>query len=543
MLSPHASLLVAAVLSLVGVGALGASGPDEIGPQWRALDAAIRKGMTEWEVPGLSIAVIKGDQVVFMHAYGVKELGKPDLVDVDTVMAIGSTTKAMTATLIGMLVDEGRVGWDDPVAKHLPWFQLYDPWVTREVRLRDLLAHRVGVGGAFLPASTTLERREMLRRLRYLEPYASFRTRYDYSNVMYTAAGEVAAEITGKTWEDLLQARLLGPLGIKSAHPTVDTLWPTGTVAACFCCDLAGRTVGLQVARPGTNLAMPHMKKSERMQVIPWRHYANIGPAGGELAMSIRDMAQWVRFLVGKGVMDGKRLLSEKVFAEMHTPQNIIPNQEAPLFLRKESDVHSVSYGLGWRLNNYRGHRMSTHTGGVYGFMATVGLLPDDGVGVVVLANAERAGLAPALVLTVFDQQLGGPDRDWSRRVLAKQADEDRKAVETEERLLKDRRTGTSPPHPLETYAGTYSNPAYGEARIEQTPAGLLLQFPGAQKADLTHWHYDLFRLSLRGPMAYPRFATFRTGSDGKVASLKIEGIGEFTRQSAADAAAPSVRR
>jgi hypothetical protein len=271
------------------------------------------------------------------------------------------------------------------------------------------------------------------------------------------------------------------------------------------------------------------------MQVIPWRHYANIGPAGGELAASIRDMAQWVRLLVGKGAVDGKRLLSEKVFAEMHTPQNLIPAEEAPLFLREESDVHMVAYGLGWRLNDYRGHSMSTHTGNVYGFMATVGLLPDDGIGVVVLANAERTGLAPALVLTAFDQFLGGPDRNWSRRVLAKYDDEARKADEAEQRVLKARRPGTNPPHPLEDYVGTYSNPAYGEARIDGTAGGLVLRFPGAQEADLVHWHYEVFRVSLRGPMAYPRFATFRTGPDGQVVGLNIEGVAEFSRRPAAD--------
>jgi CubicO group peptidase (beta-lactamase class C family) len=532
----RASLLVvlAALLS-----AVAAAGPRPNGDEarWSDLDGAIRKGMSEWDVPGLAIAVIEGDTVAFMRAYGVKEAGKPQPVDLDTVMAIGSTTKAMTAALVGMLVDDGVLAWDDPVTKHLPWFQLFDPWVTREVRLRDALTHRVGAGGGLLPAATALERREMLRRLRFLEPYAPFRARYEYNNVMFTVAGEAAADAAGMTWEELLQARLLKPLGMKSVHPTVDSLWPDGTFAACFCCDLPGRTVGIQDARPGANLVMPHFKKNGRMQPIPWRRYASIGPAGGELAASIRDMAQWVRFLVGKGKVDGKRLLSEKAFAEMHRPQNLIPAQEAPLFIRDESDVHWTAYGLGWRLNDYRGRRMSTHTGNVYGFMAAVGLLPEDGLGVVVLANAERTGLAPALILTAFDQHLEEPDRDWSARTLAKYAAEARKSDQAEERILKDRRTGTNPPFPLETYAGAYLSAAYGEVRIDATPTGLVFRIPGAQEADLLHWHHDLFRLSLRGPMAYPRFATFRTGPNGRVASLNIEGIGAFSRRPAPDVA------
>jgi CubicO group peptidase (beta-lactamase class C family) len=521
--------LLVALLSAPAVAAEPRSGGGEA--RWTNLDAAIRKGMAEWEVPGLAIAVVERDTVTFMRAYGVKEAGKPQPVDLDTVMAIGSTTKAMTAALVGMLVDDGRLGWDDPVIKHLPWFQLFDPWVTREVRLRDALTHRVGAGGSLLPAATALERREMLKRLRFLEPYAPFRTRYEYNNVMFTVAGEAAAEAAGMTWEELIRARLLTPLGMKSAHPTVDSLWPPDTFAACFCCDLPGRTVGIEDARPGTNLVMPHLKKNGRMQPIPWRRYASIGPAGGELAASIRDMAQWVRFLVGRGVVDGKRLLSEKAFAEMHRPQNLIPAEDAPLFLRDESDVQWTAYGLGWRLNDYRGRRMSTHTGNVYGFMAAVGLLPEDGVGVVVLANAERTGLAPALILTAIDQHLGAPDRNWSGRVLAKYAEEARKGEATEERIVRDRRPGTNPPFPLAVYAGSYSNPAYGEVRIDATPAGLVFRIPGAQEADLVHWHHDLFRLSLRGPMAYPRFATFRTAPNGDLASLNIEGVGTFARR------------
>jgi CubicO group peptidase (beta-lactamase class C family) len=521
--------LLALVLSAATVAAQPAAEKD---PRWLRLDAAVRRGMAEWEVPGLAIAVVEGDRVSFIRAYGVKELGKPQPVDLDTVMAIGSTTKAMTATLVAMLVDEGKLAWDDRVTKHLPWLQLFDPWVTREVTLRDLLTHRVGVGGALLPAATTLDRREVLRRLRFIEPYAPFRAQYDYSNLMYTTVGEVVADVSGKGWEDVLQSRLLAPLGITGAQLTLDSLWSPENVAPCFCCDLVGRSVGIADARPGTNVTMPHLKKNGRMQVIPWRRYANIGPAGGELSMSVRDMARWVRFLVGKGVFEGKRLLSEKQFAEMHEPQIPIPRENWSPFLREEPAVHFMAYGLGWRLNDYRGRRMSSHTGNVYGFHATVGLLPDDGIGVVVIANADRTGLAPALVLSAFDLHLGAPEVDWSRRVLTAYEAQERETQETEKRLTDGRRAGTSPQLPLSGFAGTYFDRAYGEVHVTAEPGGLVLRFPGAQEADLTHWHYDLFRMSLRGPMAYPRFARFVIGPDGKVARLSVEGVADFVRRS-----------
>jgi CubicO group peptidase (beta-lactamase class C family) len=517
------------------------SGKDE--PRWRQLDVRIRQGMAEWEVPGLAIAVVEGDKVPFIRAYGVKELQKPQPVDLDTVMPIGSTTKAMTATLVGMLVDEGLLTWDDPVTRHLAWFQLFDPWVTRELTVRDLLTHRVGVGGALLPAVTTLDRREVLRRLRFVEPYAPFRACYDYSNLMYTVAGEIVAELSGKSWEDVLQARLLTPLGMAGAHPTVDSLWSQENVAPCFCCDLGGRSVKGEDARPGTNLAMPHLRKKGRLEVIPWRHYANIGPAGGELSVSIRDMARWVRFLVGKGAIEGKRLISEKTFEEMHAPQALIPRASWPTFVKKDADVHFMAYGLGWRLSDYRGRRLSMHTGNVYGFMATVGLLPDDGIGVVVLANSDRTGLAPALVLTALDFQLSASDRDWSRGVLTAYTAEEREAEETEQRLKTRRPVSPGPGLPLGGYVGTYLSRAYGEVSTEEAGGGLRLRFPGGQEADLAHWDHDVFRMSLRGPMAYPLFATFVVGTEGTVQRLNLQGVGDFVRRPQKAAETPSDRR
>lgn len=531
--SPRAGAwTVALVLTSVGPGtADGASLARRLRPDWVRLDGAVRREMSAWAVPGLSLAVVEGGEVLFLRAYGVREAGKSPPMEPETVLPIGSTTKAMTATLVGMLVDEGKLGWDDPVIRHLPWFQLPDPWTTREVTIRDLLAHRVGVGGALLPAVTAFDRDEVLRRFRFLEPYAPFRARYDYSNVMVTAAGQVAASVLGTSWEEALRRRLLDPIGMTGYRLSVDELWASDDVAPCFCCDLKDRKVGLEQARPGQNLAMPHLSSEKGPFAIPYRRYANIGPAGGELAASIRDMARWVLLVVGEGQLEGQRFLRPETFREMHRAQMPMPETSWPTFLRDEADVHFMAYGLGWRLNDYRGRAVSMHTGNVYGFMATVAFLRGEGVGVAVLANSDRTGLAPALAYTVFDAYLGGPDRDWSPRIRERYRTEEAEERTAEERLGAGRQVGTRPPLPLSSYAGNYLDHAYGEVTLAPEGERLSLRFPGAQVADLDHWHHDVFRMSLRGPKAYPRFVRFLIDGGGEVARMDVEGVGRFSRR------------
>jgi hypothetical protein len=275
---------------------------------------------------------------------------------------------------------------------------------------------------------------------------------------------------------------------------------------------------------------MPHLPVDGRMQVIPWRRYLNIGPAGGELAMSLVDMTQWVRLLVGRGQKAGRRLFSEASFREMHSPQTPIPFESRPTYLRGAPGVTFMAYGLGWRLNDYRGRLVSAHTGNVYGFMATVGLLHDPAVGVVVLANADRTGLAPALVMRAFDLALDAPERDWSGEALARydtEAEEERAA---EAKLQSTRQPGTQPALPLARYAGTFEEEAYGRVTIADEGGRLVLRFPGAQAADLEHWHHEVFRMKLRGPAAYPRFATWEIDAQGTPSRLRVEGIGTFVR-------------
>jgi len=494
------------------------------------LDGYIVSAMETWKLPGLAIAVVKDDSPIFLKAYGVREIGKSQPVDEHTVFAIGSTTKAMTAAAVGLLVDEKKLNWDDPVTKYLPWFQLPDPWATREVTIRDLLCHRVGVGNALLPAVTGLDREEMLRRFGYVKPYLPFRYRYEYNNCMYALAGEVVAAVSGMSWEEFVQTRILKPLGMTETHPSVDTLWDRANLAPCFCSDLPGRTVGFEAARAGANVAMPHWPVEGGMKVIPWRKYAAVGPAGGELSSNIVDMSKWLQLQVGKGVYKGNRLLSEAVFNEMHTPQTVIPSEMWPFFLKDEPDVHFLAYGFGWRLNDYRGRLMSWHTGGYYGFFTIVALLPELRAGVVILTNAHFSGVVPAVLMRLFDSFLGSPKRDWSAQILARKRASDDKAKAEESELEKARIKGTQAPLPLKSYAGNYFDNAYGRVTIAAENGSLVLRFPGGATGDLKHWHYDLFRLYLRAPDPAPMFVTFSLDAGGKVRGMSLEGVADFER-------------
>ena len=495
----------------------------------KELDNYIESTMRAWKVPGLAVAIVKGDEIVFLRTHGVRQIGKALPVDEHTLFAIGSTTKAITAAAVGLLVDEKKLDWDDPVSKYLPWFQLPDPWVTREVTIRDLLCHRVGTN-ALLPAVVSFDRDDVLRRFRYLKPYLPFRYQYEYNNSMYTVAGQIVAAVSGMPWEEFVKTRIFAPLGMTEIHLTVDSLWESADLAPCFCCDLPGRSVDLESARNGANVAMPHRPAEGEMRVIPWRRYSTIGPAGGELSANIVDMSKWLQLQVGKGSYKGNRLLSQAVFKQMHTPQIVIPPENAPLFLKDEPDVHFLAYGFGWRLNDYRGRLMSWHTGGVYGFLTLIGLLPELNVGVVILTNAEGTGAAGAVLMRVFDTFIGAPQKDWSDVIIARKKASEAKAQEEEGAIEQARIEGTKPPLALQAYTGRYFDKAYGSVDITEQHGSLVLSFPGGATADIKHWHYDLFRLYLRAPDPLPAFVTFSLDAKGKIQEMQIDGVADFIK-------------
>jgi CubicO group peptidase (beta-lactamase class C family) len=380
------------------------------------LDAYIQESMTDWQVPGLAIAIVKDDSVVFIRGYGVREVRKDAPVDAHTVFAIGSTTKAFTAAAVAMLVDEGTVSWEDPVVKHLPWFQLPDPWVTRQVTVRDLLAHRVAgdVGrstGRLYYWPTSLNSEEVLRRLHFLEIGSPrFRSGFVYCNECYMAAGEIVAAVSQMSWEEFVKARIFGPLQMSSAAASAYELWDAENVRPCWVCVLGTRTVGIEDAR-AENIVMPHVSSDGEPRPIEWMAGGAGGPAGG-LSASAADLAKWMRLLLAKGVYQEERLLSETVVNDMFSAQVIRhpPAWYFPMQYRA-GDVagHFWAYGFGWLLTDYRGEKLVMHGGGVPGQASFITLMPGQHLGIAVLTNKDAA-LAWALPFRVLDAYLAAPE-------------------------------------------------------------------------------------------------------------------------------------
>jgi CubicO group peptidase (beta-lactamase class C family) len=469
------------------------------------LDAYLAQALRDWEVPGLAIAVVKDDSVVYAKGFGVRELGRVEPVDVNTVFLAASTTKAFTAALMAMLVDSGTVRWNAPVTTYLPGFQLYDPYATRELTVRDLLSHRGGLGRAdALWYGSAYSREEILRRLRFERPSWSFRSQYGYNNNMFVAAGQVIAAVTGRTWDDVVRERIFQPLGMTRTTTSATAL------------------------RGMDDVATPHARYDGRTTPIAWRNVDNIG-AAGSINTTARDMAQWVRFQLSRGTYGGRRLLSDSAFRQMRQPNTPIRSDAATDSLWPE--VHLRAYGLAWVLSDYRGRLVVSHGGALDGMRSQVGLLPEEGLGVVVLANSDQAGaLLVGLQYRVFDAYTGGVRRDWSADLLADlrkgREREARDSAKTDSARIR----GTQPSHPLAQFAGRYVDSLYGEMTVTEESGHLVLRFGTWASADLEHWHFDTFRAVWRDRELGTDVVTFAAAADGKVSRLTVKDLAEFER-------------
>ena len=459
-------------------------------------DDYVNKAMKEWEVPGLAVAIIKGDQIVLAKGYGVRKIGDPAPVDERTLFAIGSSSKAFTAAAVGMLVDEGKVKWDDPVTKYLPEFEMYDPYVTRELTVRDLLTHRSGLQrGDFLWYGTELDREEILKRTRHLKPSWSLRSTFGYQNLMYLAAGQLIARVSGKSWDEFIRDRFFAPLNMSASSTSINAL------------------------KTANNVATPHSKIEEKVTVIPWRNIDNIAPAGS-INSNVVDMAQWVRLQLGDGMFEKQKIFSAAQAKEMHAAQTVIRFE--PPYTMFYPEAHFLNYGLGWFLSDYRGRKVVEHGGAIDGMRAQVALIPEEKLGLVVLSNMNGSGLPTALMYRIFDSYLATPQRDWSADMLKtmKTMEEAGKAAEKKQEA--ERVTGTNPSVALDKYAGTYRNDLYGDVKVTHDAGKLSMRYGPAFTGDLSHWHYDTFRARFLTAGDAKIFVTFALNAQGKLDTLTL---------------------
>ncbi len=504
------SLLILAGLLLVP--ALGAHGQGTPSPV-AGFDQYVARSVHDWRVPGLAIALVHGDTVTFAKGYGVRTIGHPEPIDEHTVFAIGSTTKAMTAMLMGMLVDSGRVGWDDAVVRYMPDFRIADPYVTSQITIRDLLTHRAGLDNTdFLWSDTSAVYADVLRRLPFVPLGYSMRSQFVYQNVMYATAGHVEALVSGKSWDELMRQRIFVPLGMRETYTSTHQLPAGGDVAT------------------------PHAWVNDTLTAISWRNLDAIAPAGS-VNSSVSDLARWIRVLLDSGRVRGARgadttrLVSIATFAELFKPQAIVPTDFYPAWT--EFKPHVATYGLGWFLFDYHGHRAAMHTGSIDGMSAIIGLLPDDRVGVVVLANQDHAELRHALLLRAFDMYLGEPSRDWSTDLHQLYTKLDHQADSTRIARSPARVPGAKPTLPVERYVGVYTDSLYGTVTIRLQNGQLVAQ-RGPWLADVEPWGYDTFRFRWREWSRATEFVTAVLTAKGTVAQLRFGNGSSYARASPA---------
>ncbi len=505
-----------------------------------ALDRIVRNGLDMWNVAGAAVAVVSEDRVVLAGGWGVRDVRTGDPVTPRTVFAIGSNTKLMTAVAAGMMVDDGRMGWDDRATRHLPNFHLHDPWVSAEIRIRDLLSHRSGLGrrGDMLWYASPHDRAEILRRIRFLEPNTSFRSTYGYQNVMFLAAGEAVAAAAGRSWDDVIRERIFAPLEMETATTSTRDLAKAGSP---WVTDVATPHLNTPVPDSGptvsTNVEITTATEDapatgewsdvrDGPRAVAWRTIDNVAPAGSVNA-SVEDMAKWLRFLLGNGTFEGRELLDSATLREITSPQTIRPFVPDTLL----PTTHFSTYGLGVGIRDQEGVKVLVHTGGIDGMLSTVAFVPERDFGVVVLTNtAGRTQLHVTIAYEILDAWLGGPDVDWNAALLERTERAEAQMAEVRRAAEAAVPRGTQPSLPVAAYAGTYRSVLYGDLVVRADGDRLDTAFGPNLTGSLEHAYLDTFRVQWTGPAAGESLLTFHLDVRGRVGEVEAEGIGTFAR-------------
>jgi CubicO group peptidase (beta-lactamase class C family) len=466
-------------------------------------------------VPGMSIAIVEDHKITLSKGFGVRALGSVEAADADTIFPTGSTGKAFTVAALAVLVDQGKIKWDDKVIDHLPGFQMYDAWVTREMTVRDLLVHRSGLGlGAgdllFVPR-TNLSRAESVRRLRYIKPATSFRSGFAYDNILYMVAGQLIEAVTGQTWETFTAEHVLKAAGMRNS--TTDDEHRFATV----------------------DRAQPHARMNGGLRGIGDQSRLderddlghNASPAGG-LAISANDMARWLMIQLDAGKLppgETGRLFSEAAHEEMWRPTILQPITPRPDELKLTQPMFNT-YALGWDVRDYRGAKIVWHGGAVFGFLAAVVLIPEKQVGFSILINSEDGEIINGLMFELLDHYLGQPAADWPAKFLAYKQQRVQDALKAYKAVAaKPAKAG--PSLPLAHYVGTYSDPWYGNIDIVQTKTGLSIDFKSTPRMGgaLEHWQYDSFITRFDDKTIEPAYVTFGLNADGRVERITMRPV------------------
>jgi CubicO group peptidase (beta-lactamase class C family) len=446
----------------------------------------------DWDIPGLSIGIVKDGQLVFTGNYGVKEVGGNERPNKNTLYAIASNSKAFTSAIIGMLVQEGKLKWNDKVKKHLPYFELYDTWVSANTTIRDILSHRVGLGtfsGDNIWYKSELSAEEIIKRIKYVPQAYDFRAGYGYSNLMFITAGEVIKKVTGKTWSENVKERILVPLNMNRTISSINDLDEKG------------------------NYATPHARKDDQNYKIPWANWDEVAATGG-LISSVEDIAKWMIFNLNNGIHKNDTILSKSTRNLVWTPHN---NRNVDHTSKNDFNRHFNAYGLGWGLSDYHGRMKVGHTGGYDGMITAVTLIPDENIGVVVLTNGVKSPIMAATYYTL-DKLLSVETIDWSKKYLEQRNKNEKSDLRITDRKAK-RELNTSPSIPIEKFSGEYFSDMYGKITIEDNNGQLKLNFEHSPllSASLTHWHHDVWEIKWDHEQAWFSFGTIKINANNNM--------------------------
>lgn len=453
------------------------------------IDSFIKAAMNDWDVPGLSVAIVQNDSIIFSKGYGVREYGKDTPVDENTLFVIASCSKAFTTAALAILVDNKKINWDDPVIKYLPGFQMYDPWVTNEITIRDLVTHRSGLAtfsGDFLWINSTYNMDEIIKRAKYLQPSSGFRSKYGYQNIMFITAAQIIKAVTDSTWAQFVSAHFLNKLGMKNSNTSyVDLV-------------------------KANNYSKSHFTKNGAVKAYSDTQIDNAHGALG-INSSAQDMAQWIRLQLGKGNVDGKQIFSEAQSNEMFSNHMFIRN---------------MNYGLGWFIRYTNGKKTINHGGGMPGMISDVTLVPENNFGFVILSNHDAgSGLVTAIKSYILDIFAGIEPKDyskiflesWNRRLDSYEKENQRR----EEVRVKN----TKPSLPLEKYCGVYEDKMYGKLEISLKDENLFMQFKPSPtfRGNLQHYHYDTFYIDWEDEFLTRGWVKFEMDFEGTPTKILIE--------------------
>ena len=469
-------------------------GDDPAGKALAALagfEKVVEQGLSALKVPGIAMAVVKDDKVIYAKGFGFKDVENKLPATPDTIFAIGSSSKAFTVFALGKLVDEGKLEWDKPVRTYIPWFRLYDREAGERLTPRDLVTHRSGLPRHDLVwyNNLTASREDLVRRLAFLQPSADLRAKFQYNNLMFLTAGYLLETLTGKKWEEAVRTLVLEPLGMKRSNFSV------------------------LESQKDSDFAFPYLSEDKGLKKIPFRDITTVGPAGS-INSSVNEMAQWVIVHLNNGKHEGTQLLNARTVEDMHTAQM------ATGVAGSTPEVLATAYALGWFSDVYKGRRRVHHGGNIDGFSAMVSFFPNDGLGFVVLSNMNGTPLPELLIRTAVDRILGLEPKDWIAEAAKRRQEGEEAEKKAGEKKATRKVPGTKPSHPLADYAGDYSHPGYGEAKVALQGSQLVVTYNGISNP-FEHWHYDTFNgIKAQDPTFTDFKISFRTDLNGRVAEL-----------------------